>query len=79
MWTHVLPPDWPMLYHDTDIISNTYSIVFPGWEILEELIFRIALAAGPILSSIRPAELGKYWIIYTQMRWVYIIQLSKQN
>ena len=27
-----------------------------GWEILEELILRIALAAGPIFSSICPAE-----------------------
>ena len=35
-------------------VAELCSIVFPGWAILEELIFRIALAAGSILSSIRP-------------------------
>ena len=47
--------------------NDTSSVV--GWAILVELILRIALAAGPILSSteqssIRPAELNEYWKIF---------------
>ena len=38
--------------------NDTSSIVFPGWAIFEELIFRIAPAAGPIFSCIRPAQLA---------------------
>ena len=45
--------------------NNTSSIVLPGWAILEELIFHIALAAGPLFSSIRPVETS----------WVYISPL----
>ena len=40
-------------------ISKNYtsSIVFLGWATLEEFIFRIALKAGSIFSSFRPALL----------------------
>ena len=33
----------------------------PGWVILKKLIFRIALAAGPISSGCRQGD--KYWMI----------------
>ena len=33
--------------------NDTSSIVLPGWAILEKLIFSIALASGPIFSSIQ--------------------------
>ena len=36
--------------------KDTSSMVLPGWLILEELIFRIALATGPIFSSNGPAQ-----------------------
>ena len=42
--------------------KDTFSIVLPGWAILVELIFCTALAAGPIFSSICPAQLGQYSI-----------------
>ena len=56
-----------MKYSQTKVIIQTFSIskndtssiVFPGWAILVELIFSIALAAGPIFSSICPAQLGE--------------------
>ena len=44
--------------------NGTSSIVLPGWAILAKLIVRIALAAGPIFTSTRPAQLGKYWKIF---------------
>ena len=43
--------------------NDTSSIVLPGWAMWLELIFRIALAAGLLFSSIRPAQLGVYWKI----------------
>ena len=48
----------PQVIIQTISISKNYasSIVLPGWAILEELIFRIALAAGPIFCCICPAQ-----------------------
>ena len=43
---------YPDLSHNTDILNYNSSIVLPGRAILEELILRIALAAGAIFSSI---------------------------
>ena len=34
--------------------NDTSSTALPGWAILQEMIFRIALAAGPKFSSIHP-------------------------
>ena len=53
--------DYISLYKLTRVISQTLSIsknvtsriVLPGWTILEDFIFCIVLAAGPIFSSIR--------------------------
>ena len=53
---------YPDLTHNTDINNNS-SIVLPGREILEELIFRIATAAGAKFFSLLPALLGAYWKI----------------
>ena len=36
---------------------------------MEEMIFRIALAAEALFSSIHPALLGVYWKIYPQLYW----------
>ena len=43
---------------------------------MEELILRIALAAGAIFSSIFPALLGVYWKMYPQLYWEYIFQYT---
>ena len=59
------------LYILTQVIIQTLSIskidsssiVIHGWVILVELIFDITLAAGPIFSNIRPAELRENWKI----------------
>ena len=57
--------------------NETSSIVLPGWAILVELIFRSAVAARPLFSSIRPAELGEYWKIKAQLPEQYqILTLS---
>ena len=41
---------YPDLSHNTDILNYDSSIVLPGRAILEDLILRIALAAGAIFS-----------------------------
>ena len=51
---------YPDSSHATDILNYNSSIVFPGRAILEELILRIALAAGALFSSILPPLLGVY-------------------
>ena len=42
--------------------NDTSSIALPGWTILEELIFRVTLAAGPIFFNNRPTQEGEYWM-----------------
>ena len=69
-------PVYPDSSHNTDILNYNSSIVLPGRAILEELILRIALAAGAIFSSILPALLGVYWKIYPQLYWEYILQYT---
>ena len=44
--------------------NDTYSTVLPGWALLEESIFCIALAAGSIFSNIHPAEMGVFYLYW---------------
>ena len=55
--------------------NDTSSIVLPDWAILEELIFHIALAAGPIFYNIRP---GGQILDNIELSWMHIIQLNKK-
>ena len=69
--------------------NDTSSIDLPGWAIFKELILCVALAAGPIFSSIRPdgrilrilenidpAELGQYHQVFAQLDQCCKILLS---
>ena len=43
--------------------NDTSSIVLSGWKRLEELVFRMAVTAKPIFSSICQAQLDEKWKI----------------
>ena len=64
-------------FNPLNCLNDTSSIISPGLAILEEVIFHIVLAAGPIsssipppqLSNIDPAKLDLYYPVFAHLSW----------